>query len=332
LAAVASELKPVYLLTGSDRPKVARALARLRAHFDRDAVERLSAAEASGEATVGACNALALFGGTGRLVEVWSVEQWKAPDVKAVAAYVKSPAPATVLALVAEGLTRDAPLAKACAAAGEVLAFDVAKRELPKWVGEQFARFSATADPAACRALLELVGDDLAELELEIEKLATWAAGAEIGEADVAALVPARAETPSFALTDAWGRRDLPAALKAAEAQLERAADVRRELTRLVGLLAGYVGRVRSCQMFAAEGKSARDAAAELKRHPFYVEKLYTQARNFSVEELREAAVELARLDLALKGASKLPGELELERTLIEITRPAAAAAAAGRA
>src|SRR5205085_10504509 len=93
LAPMATELKPVYLVTGSDRPKVDRALARLRSHFPPDAHERLSAAEASGEDAVAACNALGLFGGTGRLVEVAGVERWKAADAKEVTAYLSSPAP-----------------------------------------------------------------------------------------------------------------------------------------------------------------------------------------------------------------------------------------------
>ena len=39
--------------------------------------------------------------------------------------------------------------------------------------------------------------------------------------------------------------------------------------------------------------------------------------------------VRLADLDLALKGGSKLPGELEFARALIEITRPAEPATSA---
>jgi hypothetical protein len=58
-----------------------------------------------------------------------------------------------------------------------------------------------------------------------------------------------------------------------------------------------------------------------LKRNRFYVQKLYEQANNFSPEELGDAVVRLARLDLALKGGSKLPGELEFARALLDITR-----------
>jgi len=327
LLAVANELKPVYLMTGGDRPKIDRALARLRARFQTDALERLSAATAGGDDAVAACNALGLFGGGDRLVEVSEVEKWKTPDAKAIAAYLESPVQGTVLALVGSEIKRDSPLAKACSRRGEVLVYDVSKKDLPKWVAEQFRRLDAQADPSACRALIELAGEDLGGLEVEIEKLAVWADGQEIGEDDVAVLVAAQAEVPSFTLTDAWGRRDLAAALAACESQLERASDVRRELTRLVALLMGHVRRVRDCQRFEAEGKSPKEAAAQLKRHPFYVEKLFAQARNYGADELRGAVVELARLDLALKGGSRLSGELELTRTLVSITQPAWATA-----
>ena len=46
--AESADLKPVYLLTGSDRPKIETALARLRRHFEPEAVELVSAQELSG--------------------------------------------------------------------------------------------------------------------------------------------------------------------------------------------------------------------------------------------------------------------------------------------
>jgi DNA polymerase III delta subunit len=89
----------------------------------------------------------------------------------------------------------------------------------------------------------------------------------------------------------------------------------------LVGRLAAHVRRVRSCQNLDLAGARPREAAAELKMHPFAAEKAFAQSRNFSVEELRDAIVRLADLDLALKGSSRLPSELELQRTLVAITQ-----------
>jgi DNA polymerase III delta subunit len=97
----------------------------------------------------------------------------------------------------------------------------------------------------------------------------------------------------------------------------------------VIGLLAHHVGRVRACQLLAAEGMRPRDAAGRLKVHPFAAEKAFAQAQNFSVEELRNAVVRLAQLDHAIKGGSRLSGELELARALIDVTRPAKEPAAA---
>jgi DNA polymerase-3 subunit delta len=325
---VDAELKPAYLIVGADRPKIHRALQRLRARVGDDAVEVLSAREATAEDAVAACNALGLFGRGRRLVLVEDVEHWKAPDAKAVAAYLADPAPETVLALTGE-VRADSALAKACAKRGEVLVYDVSKRALPGWVAEQFRRLGAEADADACRALVELVGDDLEALATEVDKLTTWSGGEPVHAADVHALAAGRGETPIFALTDAWGRRDVAGVLSACEALLERTERSRRdELARIAAAMASHVARVRACQRLAAEGVRARDAAGMLKVHPFAAEKAFAQAANFGVDELRDAVVRLADLDFALKGGSRLAADLELQRALVAITRPRETAAA----
>ena len=318
--AAATELKPVYLLTGTDRPKIGRALQRLRARVGDQAIEQLDAPPASGDDAVAACNALGFFSGEARLVIVAGVDKWKAADVKSVAAYLASPAPGTVLALVASDLKADSPLGKAVAKAGQVLAFAVPKRNLAGWVAEQFKAAGARAEPDACAALVQIVGDDLHQLSAEIDKLATWAGDEPIGEAEVEALAAAVAETPTFALTDAWALRDTARTLEASETIFEREGKARRDVApRLAAALGNHVGRVRQCQKLAAEGVRPRDAAGKLKMHPFYAEKVFGQAKNFSEEELRDALVRLSQLDLALKGKSRLTPDLELQRALVDL-------------
>jgi DNA polymerase-3 subunit delta len=317
-----SELKPAYLLTGSDRPKIVRALRRLRDRIGDDATEHLNARDASAEDVIASCNSMGLFGGE-RLVIVEEVERWKAADVKEIAGYLAAPAPATVLALVAEEIKSDAALAKAVAKVGQVLAYDVPKRKLPEWVGEQFGRYGAKADADACRALVEMVGDDLDELQSEIDKLATWAAGDQVTLRDVEQMAAGRAETAIFSLTDAWGRRDVAGVLSSAEAIMERSHRPRSgELMRMIGSMVNHVGRVRRCQRLADQGIRPREAAGQLKMHPFVAEKAFGQAANFSAEELGYVIMRLSELDAAAKGGSRMPADLELERALIDVTRP----------
>jgi DNA polymerase III subunit delta len=318
---MADDLQPAYLIGGSDRPKVDRAVMRLRGRFDVEAVELHDVATTNAEDAVAACNAMGLFGGGLRLVVVEGVEAWKADDVKTIAAYLRSPAPGTTLALVAGELKKDAPLTKAVAGSGAILLWDVAQKAVPRWIADQFKLHGTTAEPEACRLLAELVGDDLYELAGEVDKISTWARGAAVGEADVEALVAPRAGSPPWSLTDAWGARDVGGVLRATERMLDRTGDpVSRTIPRLLGSLTRHVRNARAARRLEEEGLSPQEAASRLGMKPFPAQKLYAQVRNFSERELDDALIRLAELDRALKGGSRLANEVELERALVEIT------------
>ena len=328
--------KPVYLITGSDRPKVDTAIARLRSHFEPEAMEHVSALDTSGNEAVGLCNAGSLFGDA-RLIVVTEVDGvkadrgrrggWKAADAEAIAAYLSSPAPATVLALVAEELKSSSALWKACAKAGSVLGFDVEKKKLQEWVAKQFHERGARAEPDAVAALLQLVGDDPRALKTEVDKIATWAGDEPIGQREVEALVAPNADVPIYELTEAWSVRDSARALAVSETLFERESKPRRDVApRLAGSLAGHLARLRALKRLAAEGVSSKEAATRLKLNPFYASKLYRQAEGFSSEELDDAVLRLAELDGALKGQSKLTPDLEVQRTLVALSRRPGAA------
>ncbi len=235
-----------------------------------------------------------------------------------------------MLALVAAEAKKDSALAKACAKAGDVLVYDVPKRRLSEWVTKQFADRAVRIDAETARLLIEVVGEDPEALASEVDKIATWSGGDAVSTREIELLAAGCAEVPGYELTDAWGRRDLAGALRACQTLLERSGDpVSRTVPMLIGMLVAHVGRVRDCQAYAEEGLTSREAASRLKRHPFYVEKLFAQARNYDQDELREAVVRLAELDHAVKGGSRLAVDLELDRALIEITRPREAATAA---
>ena len=141
---------------------------------------------------------------------VAGVEQVEGSRREGSASYLASPTPDTVLALVAEELKPDSPLAKAVAKAGQVLAYTVAEAELSQWVAEQFKAAGVRAEPEACAALARSSSATTShQLATEIDKLATWAGDEPIGEREVEALAAAVAETPTFALTDAWALRDV---------------------------------------------------------------------------------------------------------------------------
>jgi DNA polymerase-3 subunit delta len=323
--------KPVYLLTGTDRPKVDTALARLRRHFEPESIESLSALETSGEEAMALCNAGSLFGDA-RLIVVTDVDGvkadrgrrggWKAADAEAVAAYLEAPAPATVLALVAEELKSSTALWKASAKAGSVLQFEVEKKKLADWVAKQFLERGVRPEPDAVNALVTLVGEDLRALKVEIDKIATWAGDEPIGEREVTALVASNVDIPGYELTEAWATREVGRVLELSETTFESDPKPRRDVApRLVGTLNAHLSRLRAIKQLAAEGVGSKEAASRLKLNPYYASKLYRQAEAFSEEELDDAVVRLAELDGALKGQSRLQPDLEVQRTLVALTR-----------
>ena len=213
----------VYLLTGSDRPKHLRALRRLRGRFDPEDVEQLSAESTAGADAVASCNALGLFGGHdgGRLVIVEGVERWRKADLEAIETYLRKPVEGAVLALYTEGPLRGATLADLVGKHGQVLDYNVPKpNNLHRWVAGEFKRLDIKADADASRALVEIVGDDTMALSNEILKLGEWAAESRSG-AQTSSGRRARARVAAWALSDAWGARDLPTLLEACELSFE---------------------------------------------------------------------------------------------------------------
>ena len=326
-------LKPAYLISGSDRPKVEHAAQRLRSRFVDEAVEIVSALEVAGQDVVTLCNSGSLFGDA-RLVLATDVDGrkkednrpptggWKAADIEAVAAYLAAPAPDTVLALIGVEVKRDTAIAKACAKIGDVLIFDAAKRGRVAWVAERFRQAGVKAESDACALLIQYIGEeDLHGLASEITKVATWAQGEPVGVTEIERLVAPVADVAPFALTDAWAERHAGRVLDVCETMFERSDKSRRDTApRLAATLNAHLARMRQLKRLAEQGVAAKDAALALKMHPFAGEKAYRHAEGFSEQELSSATVRFAELDHALKGGSRLAADLELQRALIAVS------------
>ena len=182
---------------------------------------------------------------------------WKAADIEAVADLPRGAgARHRARARRARGEEGRA-LAKACAKAGDVLLYDVAKRGRVAWVAERFRQAGVKAEADACALLIEYVGeDDLHGLANEIEKIATWAHGEPVGVAEIEQLVAPLADVPSFALTDAWARSPPRAPARASRDDLRplatsRAATRRRGSRRTLN---GHLDAHAPAEALAARG------------------------------------------------------------------------------
>ena len=297
-----SPLKPAYIICGSDRPKVRRALARLRRRVIAESgsdlnVALFEAALTPAAAVVEAAATPGLVLGT-RLLVVTGAHRYTVKERQALVAYLKEPMPDTVLAVEGETFARDDALLKAVSRVGEVLRYDLPKgHELARWVRERGAAHRVAIGAAEARHLLALAGEEPERLEREIEKLAAYCRGGTAGVADIDAVCSPAIETRVFDLMDAVGHRQRTAAFRCLEELYAHGEDPRAVFAALVG----HVRRLEMVLEVAAE-TSPSEVARKLGVHSFTARKLLEQRSSYDRARIGRALAALADADAALRG------------------------------
>jgi DNA polymerase III delta subunit len=311
---VSEPLAHLYLIAGSDRPKVLRAVARLRARVEREGglEDVLEATDASGAEVAGMSAQLGLLAAH-RLVVVQGVEAWRADDVAALEAYAAAAPPATTVALVAgEGLRKDHRVRALVPEKLQLLFEAPTGRGLFDHVRREAERLGASLEPDALRRLIQVVGEHPMTLERELDKLATFAAGETIDVDLVDALAVRGGGVSPFALTDAVSTRDRRTVFRA----LARAEDAGEKPHALLPQVARHVELLRRARAHRDAGGDVRSFAKAERIHEFRARKLFEAADAWPARDAARAAVALARADHAMKGGQRIDPELALELAL----------------
>ncbi|HEX4573935.1 MAG TPA: DNA polymerase III subunit delta [Gemmatimonadales bacterium] len=135
--------------------------------------------------------------------------------------YLDAPNPTTLLVLVQGG--GDPPDADLVRRATAVAIEPLSPERLDRWLAHRASQLGLTLAPDAAALLVSAVGNDLAPLERELEKLAAVAADRPATRADVAALVGVRRGETVQDLVDAALERRAGAAAQLVEPVLEQA-------------------------------------------------------------------------------------------------------------
>jgi DNA polymerase-3 subunit delta len=315
-----AELASVYLICGSDRPKVRRAAARLRARVEAadGTIESFDAADTSPAEVEQSCLAMGLFGGR-RLVLAQGVETWAAGSLGPIEAIIADPTPETTLALVAgPSLRADARLRK-LVPAESTLAYDLPKgRELPAYLRREAERLGAALTPEALDRMLELVGERPEALAAELDKLATYARGELIDVEAVESLVIGSGSVLPWSLTDAVTSRRRRTALR----ELGRSLAGSGRPQSLVPELARHFERLRRARLAVDAGTDAKTFARATGMHDFPARKLLQAAHRWEAPAAAAAAARLARADHETKGGSRLEPGFAVERALADAMPP----------
>lgn len=314
------ELKPVYLIYGTEERRLAQALERLTRSLSDVADLDFNLVTLRGEATsaeeiIAAANTMP-FMSDRRLVIVRDIERLPKAEVDRLVGYVKNPSPTTTLVLVGVKVDRRTSLYSAVETTGVIAEYKAPrKHEYPQQVIEMFEARGRRIGRDAAETLVRAVGYDLSRLALEVDKVITYA-GEErtLSRAEVEEVMSTTAETSIFEFLDALGSRDCRTALERLNGLIEQG-------DTLYSVHALAVRRIRdllSTQALVRRGQSSSEAIASvLRRQTWQVRDFTRQARRFEEGELTRALSAAARTESEMK--TSRDARLAFERWIMSV-------------
>ncbi len=312
------ECEPLLLICGDSEYRIERAVQALSGLVPESeralCVWRGSAAEADADRLLDEATTRPMWGER-RLLVVREAEKFPLPAHAGWRAYLKKPAPHSVVAFVAAAGAASkavAALAEACAV---VELRTPGPRALPGFVAAEARGLGRALEPGAAEWMVELVGRDLAALRAWLERacLYTGGGGGRLTRADLEAVSGRRAPANLFEWSDAVGAGKVLEALRLAQCAVEDG----EEPLALLGRAANQLRRVSLARQALDAGATPQAAARESGAHEFVARKVVEQARAMPAATLARALAACAPADRALK-SSRVSSARVLDQWLMQ--------------
>lgn len=180
--------------------------------------------------------------------------------------------------------------------------------ELSSWIKKEVEEKGGKISLRAVQTMIGLIGDDLWQIDREINKLINYKSGqnpklTEGGEpdhidvADVEEMVRGNFDENIFALTDAISIRNRAQATKLLEEQYSAGLTD----SYLINMIIRQIKILLQIRQALDQGHSSRKIISELHLHPFIVQKGINQVRNFNLETLKRILEKLIEVDYQMK-------------------------------
>ena len=171
------------------------------------------------------------------------------------------------------------------------------------WVIQRAEKKGLPLSADVARLMINIVGNDLTDLDHELEKLSLYLSGASITEELIKEHIRGHKHFSVFRMTEALSRKELLPALEILDQQLQTAP---REHVRLFALIIMQFRRLLIIHSMLSQFKKETEILAKISLPPFLGKQVLAQARNFSNLEMQNIYAELAHLDLRVKFKSSL--------------------------
>lgn len=185
------------------------------------------------------------------------------------------------------------------------------------WVSGLLKRYGKKMSERDIEYLLKLTGDDMVNIESEVEKLVDYTGEREIVTAKDAEIIVTRQIGDNiFKMVGAIGERNQKKALGYYYELLER----REAPFKILSLIARQFNILLQVRELKAKRLAPKEIASEVSVPPYYINEYMAQASNFSEEELKAALGACVKADEDIK-LGRMSDTLSVELLIVEFSK-----------
>lgn len=313
-------LDPVYVLVGTERLLIERAVDAVRKAVDSMGaagfnIEIFDGKGLEAARAISAAQTLPMMADK-RLVLVRRFDAMTPTEQNHLAQYLSDPSDSACLVMTADKLDGRSKLGKAAKKQGCLIdAKPLRGNDLREFIRAEASSRDHNIAPQAIETLLDAVGDDLAAIDDAMERLSLFVGAGQRIDADAVMQCVTRIRVESiWSLVDAIGLKDRRKGVAAAQSLL----DDREPPLRLLAMVARQLRIVARMRQALSEGLRPQEAAKRAGAPPFKAGDLTESARRFTADSLGEAFALIAEADRALKG-SKRPPDVVLQDAVLAL-------------
>ena len=239
--------------------------------------------------------------------------------IEGLVAYVENPQPTTVLVFCYKYKTLDKRKKLSKTIAKNAVLFESKKlyeNQVPDWIRRVLSGRGHTITPKAAQMLVEFLGNDLAKINNELQKLQLiMQPGEQITPQLIEENIGISKDFNNFELQKAIGEKNVKRAF--AIMQYFHQNPKKNPLVMTVALLYGFFAKLLKYHSLSNKG----DAAKVLKVSPYFVKDYQVAARNYPMKKVSAIISSIRDIDMKSKGvgASNLSQADLLKELLIKI-------------
>lgn len=314
------QLKRAYLLYGEERYLICQYRDKLKKAFvSPDDTMNFSAFEGEGINTkeiIDLAETLPFFADR-RLILIEGSKLFKKGGEE-LGEYLASAPETTAFVFVESEIDKRSALYKAVLKCGNAIEFGKQTDEiLKRWIGGRIGKEGKNITQAAYQLFISKTGTDMQNIEKELEKLLCYTMDKEVIEpADVEAITTEQINNKVFEMVDAISTHRQRQALDLYYDLLA----LKEPAMRILYLITKHFRTVLTVKLMSNQGFNSRDIAEKAGCQEWLVRKCQSQAKSFSIEQLKKAIQDGVEYEESVK-TGHLNDQMAVELFIVEYSK-----------